>query len=122
MSDIITTTGPDVKRSARRKPPARTLRIESDPFGGGLVRLTVGGVASLYRTKELPCDPEFGVFSFMFRKVGHDHTPLAEPFYLAVSDHDPKVAKIVCDYPAGVRWGKCRHSDALRVLMSRRRK
>jgi hypothetical protein len=122
MSTTVATSPAPVKAPRTRKPVPRTLRIESDPFGGGFVRITVAGVPSTYRTKQLPCDPEFGVFSFMFHKVGDDHAPLAEPYYLSVSCHDPRDAKIVCDCPAGVRWGHCRHGDALRVLMARRPK
>lgn len=105
-----------------RKPVARTLAVvEADPFGGGLVRLTIRGEQSLYRTREIPCDPEFGPFGFQYQKLAPDHSTIGTPYSLSVSSRDPAEAVITCDCPGHTFHGFCRHADSLRVLMARRK-
>src|SRR4029077_2705573 len=122
MSAIVPESEVRTHRAHRsRKPVARTLRILADPFAGGLIRMTIGGEATLYKTQEVPVDPEFGAMGFQYQKVTDDHTPVGDPFYLLASSCDPAAA-ITCDCLGFTRWAHCKHVDALRVLMTRRSK
>jgi hypothetical protein len=118
---ILSSQAPEVKRT-RSKQPVRTLRIEEDPFGGGFVRITVNDKPTVYRTKLIPLDPAFGAaFGFTYQKVDEDHNPLGERYDLCVSSHDPITATISCECIGHLRWGRCKHEAALRVLMTKRK-
>lgn len=123
----ITAPVPQVKAPQVRKPVPRTLAIlEQNPLDSGMVRLTIRGEQSLYRVRRIPCDPEFGPAAFQFQKLAPDHSKIGTPYSLSCSSLDPAQAVITCDCPGFIfsaRRGphqSCRHSDALRVLLSRR--
>ena len=114
---------PQAPKPQHRKKRTRLLDIVRDPFSdsaNGLIRMTIEGQATLYRTTKFQCDPIFGVFAFRFAKINPDHSPTGEVYDLSVSTTEPKKALINCDCIGYTRWCRCKHSDALRVLLSRR--
>lgn len=102
-----------------RKPASRTLHVEADPFRGGLVRITVAGKPTLYRTHRFDCAPVFGAFAFEFQKVDAAHVPVEDAYHLTVSSPDPATAVIACDCRGHLYHGHCKHAACLRVLMAR---
>lgn len=102
-----------------RKPVTRTMHVEADPFKGGLVRITVDGKPTLYRTHRFDCAPVFGVYGFEFQKVTAEHHPDGDPYHLTVSSPDPATAAIACDCKGFQYHGRCKHASCLRVLMAR---
>ncbi len=97
-----------------RKPPARYMRIEADPFGGGLIRLTVGKEATVYRTVMIPCDPEFGPYAMEFAKLD-ESLHVAEVYHLTVSHGIPE--RVACDCMGFVAHGHCKHADCLTKIL-----
>lgn len=111
---MCTATAPTKAR--QRKPVARSMGFVLDPFDGGLVRLTVGKVSTLYATCAFAVSPSMGRAGFQFAKIDADH--MAIETYDLLVDHAGKVSS--CDCKGFVAHQHCKHRDALAKLLELR--
>ncbi len=109
-----TATAPTKAARKPRKPPVRTMRIEADPFGGGLIRITMDGKATIYRSVMIPCDPSFGPYAMELAKLDDD-LKVVEVYHLTVSHGIPE--RVACDCRGHLRWGHCKHGAAIAKIL-----
>jgi hypothetical protein len=112
----VTESRPAVKQRKPRAKPQRFARLDDRPSVDepALLTLHVGGKEFDYWLRLVPSD--FGE-AFQLTKIvptGDGPAELGEVYHVLCEDAWPEAPR--CDCMGALRWGHCKHADAIKTL------